>query len=177
MKRYRFDALISAALLAAFPALAHAQVIVPGRCHMGSCFEMLSASKQAIRSNRVGTLYEVKVSSRSWSMGSPRPSAAKVPFARSEISYVICSTSKPAYIFKASAGSSSNYLAHRLNPDGQSNYGYNMSAYSIYWATCHNLVKHVYFSSTMVTQSIRLGYPGKLIQDQIEINHPLELMR
>jgi len=109
-------------------------------------------------------------------MGSPRPSAAKVPFDRPEISYVICSTSKPAYLFRASAGSSSNYLAHRLNPDGQSYYGYNMSDYSIYWATCHNLVGPVYFSPMMVTQSIRLGYSGKLIQDQIETNDPLELM-
>ena len=79
-------------------------------------------------------------------MGSLRPSTAKVPFPGSEISYVICSTSKPAYIFKADEGFSSNYLAHRLNPDAQSYYGYNMSDYSIYWATCHNMVKPVYFS-------------------------------
>jgi len=110
-------------------------------------------------------------------MGPTQPSESeKVQFSSPQIGYVICSTSKPAYIFKASAGSSSNYYANLLNPDGQSYYGYNMSDYSIYWATCHDLVEPPYFSSAMVTQSIRLGYSGKLIQDQIETNDPLELM-
>jgi hypothetical protein len=166
---------VSAVLGASIPV--HAQAVVPGRCHMGSCGEMIIASKTPLRSTSIGTLYEVRTGYRSWPMGTARPSPAKVPFGKAQVGYVLCSTRKPAYIFQAGEGSTANYLAHLLNPDGQSYFGYNQSDYSIYWATCHNLVGPVFFSPEMTTKSIQLGYPGNLPQDQIEINHPLDLVR
>ena len=93
---------------------------------------------------------------------------------------MFCSTSRPAYIFQhpdfySSKGGASNYLAHLLNPDGQSFYGYNRPSYSIYWATCHSLVGPNFFSPEMVTKSIELGYPGNLHEEQIQLGHPLDI--
>jgi hypothetical protein len=144
---------------------------------MDSCHEMMIEKKTQLRRNSFGTLYEVLVSSRDWPMNQPRPSLARLPFGKADISYVLCSTSRPAYIFRAPDGFQGKYLAHRLNPDGQSWFGFNRSSYSIYWAACHNLVGPDFFAPAMVTRSIQLGYPGNLQQDQIEIDHPLDLMR
>lgn len=160
-----------------FQGKARADAIVPGRCHMGTCHEMLVEKKTKLRESSVGTLYEVQVRGRSWPMDSPRPSPSRVPFGKADISYVLCSTSSPAYIFSAPESFSSNYVAHRLNPDGQSWFGYNRSSYSIYWVTCHNLVGPSFFSPAMVTRAIQLGYTGNSPEDQIEISHPLDLMR
>lgn len=154
-----------------------AEAIVPGRCHMGVCGEMRIEAKTPLRSNAIGTLYEVRVAGRSWPMERPRPSTDRVPFAEATVSHVLCSTSRPAYIFPAGEGFSRNYLAHRLNPDGESWFGYNRSDYSIYWATCHNLVGPEFFSDAMVTRARQLGYPGNLPQEQIEIDDPMDLMR
>lgn len=156
---------------------AQAQAIVPGRCHMGSCWEMIITRKTPIRQSEIGTLYEVMIGSREWPMSSARPSLNSRPFEKAQTSYVLCSTRRPATIFRASEGDTSHYLAHLLNPDGQSYSGYNQGDYSIYWATCHNLVGPNFFSPEMVTRAIQLGYPGNLPQDQIEINHPLDLLR
>lgn len=159
------------------PISASAAAIVPGRCHMDGCHEMRIDQKTSLRSTAIGTLYEVRVSSRHWPMDRPRPSLSAVPFGKPDIDYVLCSTRRPAVIFRAPEGFQSNYLAHLLNPDGQSWYGYNRSSYSIYWVTCHNLVGPDFFTPAMVTRSIQLGYPGNLTEDQIEITHPLDLMR
>jgi len=161
------------------PLATQAAAIVPGRCHMDSCSEMRIEQKTPLRTNAIGTLYEVRISDRSWPMNQRRPSLAALPFSNPAISYVLCSTRRPAIIFQPPQDflPGVNYVAHLLNPDGQSWYGYNFSSYSIYWATCHNLVGPNFFSPEMVTRAIQLGYPGGLPEDSVQINHPLDLMR
>lgn len=144
------------------PIAALADAIVPGRCHMDGCHEMRIDQKTSLRSTAIGTLYEVRVSSRHWPMDRPRPSLLAVPFGKPDIDYVLCSTRRPAVIFRAPEEFQSNYLAHLLNPDGQSWYGYNRSSHSIYWATCHNLVGLDFFMPPMVARAIQLGYPDNL---------------
>lgn len=157
-------------------------LIVPAQCSMGRCGELIITSKRPIRLDAKGTLYEVKVGYREWPSESPKPNIAILPFKKPTIDYVFCSTSRPAYIFQhpdfySTKGSASNYLAHLLNPDGQSFYGYNKHSYSIYWATCHSFVEPNFFSPDMVTKSIELGYPGNLHEEQIQLGHPLDIFR
>jgi hypothetical protein len=151
---------------------AGADVVVPGRCHMGHCWETKIFRKQPLQQTASGTLYAIETGSRDWSMEQPRPSERQLPFQQRDLSYVFCSRLRPSYIFKADG----KYYAHLLNPDGKSYYGYNQSDYPIYWATCHNLVGPDFFSERMVTKSIQLGYPGNLPEEQIELNHPTDIL-
>ena len=145
---------------------------------MDYCYETIFLGKKILVSNSKGALYEVRERQRGWSTkdyDAPKPSTSRVPFGPVKTSFVLCSTRYPSVIFKPE--DSSVFLVHRLNPDGQSYSGYNMDSYQGYWLVCHNLAGPNYFSPEMVSKSIQLGYPGNLVEDQIEVNHPLDLMR
>lgn len=139
-------------------------VILPGRCHMGQCWDNKFVSKSLLKTSNNGELYSVKIASRSWSIDSQPPDN----FGQVEMSYVYCSRTKPAYIFN----SDNTYYAHLLNPGGDW-YGYNQSDYPIYWATCHNFVGPNFFSEEMTSRAIKLGYPLNLSSEQVELNNPL----
>lgn len=157
---------------------AYSELLRPISCRMDSCNESLFLSKKPLLTNGYGTLYEVRGRTRTWSIRNqyiPRPSTSLVPFGPIRFSFVLCSTKRPLVIFKPD--DSSSYIVHRLNPDGQSYGGYNLQSYKDYWLACHNLAGPDYFNPEMVSRSIRLGYPGNLVEDQIEVEHPLDVVR
>ena len=155
-----------ASILIAQPVMA--ELILPGRCHMGECWDNKFISKTQLREGSNGTLYAVEMASRSWSFGSEPPAKFDSPTIR----YVHCSTTKPAYIFN----SDGTYYAHLLNPGGDW-YGYNVGDYPVYWATCHNFVGPEFFSEKMTSRAVQLGYPLNLSSEQIELNNVLEIMQ
>lgn len=157
--------LLSSVLLA---DAAFADFVLPGRCHMGLCGETRFISKDILRAGSDGMLYSVELAYRSYPIFS-EPSGT---FGEPNTSYVYCSTSRPAYIFN----SDGTYYASFLNPGGNDWFGYNMSNYPIYWATCHNFVGPGFFSERMTANAIRLGYPLNLRQDQIELENILGII-
>jgi hypothetical protein len=140
-----------ASLLLVTPA--KADVILPARCHMGICGENRFIQKDVLRT---------------WPMEEEPSGSYNEP----RTSYVYCSTSRPAIVFE----SDGIYYADLLNPGGDDFYGYNMSDYPVYWATCHNFVGPDFFSERMTANAIRLGYPLNLPQDQIELRNVLDIM-
>lgn len=85
-------------------------IILPGRCHMGECWDNQLLGKILLKTGIDGNFYSVKIASRSWSIDSQPPD----DFGQVEISYVYCSRTKPAYIFN----SDNTYYTHLLNPGG-----------------------------------------------------------
>jgi len=156
---------ISAIAILSQPVLAN--IVLPGRCHMGECWEQKFLGKKPLKSGPNGKLYSVKLTSRSWPMAS-QPSGR---FGRVQTSYVYCSKTRPAYVFR----NEGIYYAHLLNPGGDW-YGYNRSDYPVYWATCHNLVGPDYFSEKMTIKARKLGYSLDLPSDQIELKNVLEIV-
>lgn len=144
-----------------------ADVILPGRCHMGECWESKLLRKNVLKKGSNGTLYEIRTASRSWPMDS-QPSSN---FGEPSVSYVYCSTTKPAYIFKAD----DTLYAHLLNPGGDYG-GIDQSDYPIYWATCHNFVGPDFFSEEMTQRAKKLGYPLDLPSEQIELKDVLDII-
>jgi hypothetical protein len=145
---------------------------------MDYCYESLFLGKKMLLGNAYGVLYEVRERNRGWSTknhDAPKLSASRVPYGPVKTSFVLCSTKRPSVIFKPDG--LITFIVHRLNPDGQSYSGYNLDSYRDYWLVCHNLAGPDYFSPEMVSRSIQLGYPGNLVEDQTEVNHPLDLMR
>lgn len=141
---------------------AKADIILPGRCHMGYCSDNKFIEKTILKKGSTGTLYSVKLASRSWSFDSKPPKQFNEP----NISYVYCSTDSPVYMFE----SNKVYVVHFLNPGGYS-YGFNHSDYPIYWATCHNFVGPDFFSEEMTARAIQLGYPLDLSSDQTYVDN------
>ena len=158
--------------LVGFPAVA--EMILPGRCHMGWCYEMSIKDKRPLTKTSSGTLYEIRRAGRSWKMGTPKDYKS-IPFGDYSILYAHCSTRRPAIIFKQDV-TTYDYRATLLNPNGRDNFGYNMAAYHMYWGVCHGVIDD-FWSEEMVSKSIALGYPGNLEQEQIEIRHPLDIDR
>jgi hypothetical protein len=151
-----------------FARSAFADVILPGRCHMGECWDSKFVGKELIKKGNLGTLYLVTTASRSWQIDSQPP----INFQNPTTQYVYCSTTKPAYIFKTEDGI---YYAHLLNPGGDW-YGYNQSDYPIYWATCHNIVGPNFFSEEMTARAKKLGYSTNLDSEQVELNNPIDIL-
>ena len=162
----------SALALVGVPAVA--EMVLPGRCHMGYCYEMSIKDKRPLSKTSHGTVYEIRRASRSWKMATPK-NYNSIPFGDYSILYVHCSTKRPAIILKDDAPPY-NYRATLLNPNGRDYFGYNMAAYHMYWGVCHGVTDD-FWSEEMVSKSIALGYPGNLEQEQIEMIHPLDIDR
>ena len=165
---------LSGAGIALVGVPAVAEMVLPGRCHMGSCYEMSIKDKKPLKRTSSGTLYEIRQASRNWKMPTPK-NYNSIPFGDYSILYVHCSTKRPATIFKDEAPPY-GYRATLLNPNGRDYFGFNMAAYHMYWGVCHGVTDD-FWSEEMVSKSIALGYPGNLEQDQIQINHPLDIDR
>lgn len=152
--------------LIALPA--QADILLPGGCRMGECWENRFLSKELLRETSRGRLYLVEVDTRFWPMNSEPSNNWEPPWT----AYVYCSTSRPAFI---SQGDTGEYYASLLNPGGDP-FGYEMSSYPVYWAACHNFVGPDFFSEEMTARAIRLGYPLNLEANQIELRNVLEIM-
>jgi hypothetical protein len=160
----------STSLSIIFTALpAFADIILPGRCpHMGICWDQKFIKKTLLERGKNGTLYSVELASRSWRVEAQPPATFKPP----NTSYVYCSTTRPALIFK----SEGKYYAHFLNLGGDW-YGYNVSDYPVYWTTCHNFVEPDFFSENMKKRAIQLGYPLNLTSEQKEVNNVRDILK
>jgi hypothetical protein len=112
------------------PAIA--EIILPGRCRMGICWDRKFVDKDLLKSTDIGKLYAIKTAERSWKMDTIPPKK----FKSSGTSYIYCSKTKPAYVFKKDGA---GYLANLLNL-GEYGHGYNISDYPVYWTTCHNII-------------------------------------
>jgi hypothetical protein len=159
---------LTIAIISISPVMpAFADLILSGRCQMGTCWEQKFFGKTLLEKGSDGTLYSVELATRSWPMGS-EPSGS---FSPSKISYVYCSTIRPTYIFKLE----NKYYAHFLNPGGDW-FGYNRSEYPVYWATCHNFIGPDFFSENMKHKAIDLGYPLNLPSEQKELNNVRDIL-
>lgn len=161
---------LSTSLTIIFIALpAFAELILPGRCpHMGMCWENKFLKKTLLEKGRDGTLYSVELAGRSWRIESQPPDT----FEPTRTSYVYCSKTRPAFIFKTDG----KFIAHLLNPGGDW-YGYNQSDYPVYWATCHNFVGPDFFSEVMKNRAIQLGYPLNLPSEQMDLNNVRDILK
>lgn len=150
-----------------------AEIIINGWCRQGECSQIKFLSKTSLRSNQFFTLYSIKTAHRilRWE---DRKKETSPKFSSPNISYVFCSTEKPAYI-KSKTEGENEYTADLLNP-GTDASGYNYESYQLYWTTCHNIVGPNFFSEEMTAKAISLGYPLNLISDQIRLQNPLEIM-
>ena len=153
------------------PPIAMAEITLPSECRQDTFWQDRLAEKKLLKRNSIGSLYELKIQTRSCDYRDKCQS-----FGDASISWVFCSTMRPAYIFNQFDSRLKPYIAHRLSPDGQSWFGYNRGSTIIYWAACHNLAGPEYFGPQMVSRAIALGYRYGMNAEQIEINHPLEIM-
>lgn len=148
---------------------ASSEIVLPGRCYQGSCFETLFGGKALLERDLDGNLYAIEMSIR-WLAGGPEPTDR---IERREETYVYCSTVRPAFIRPESPGSSV-YTALFLNPGGQPS-GASMSVYPIYWTTCHNLVGPRFDIGE--ERAREMGYSLNLRESQITINDPRDILR
>jgi hypothetical protein len=179
MKRIISAAIATLSLALATPSYADAintpapKTVVPGGCHMGQCMDTIIERKGKIKEGKDGSLYSVVTSNRYWKDTNGKP--VKSQPTNRFISYVYCSTTRPAVIFEDEGSA----IAHTLNPGDNDFYGYNISDYPVYWAVCHNILGSGklmdYFQNGIVTeQAIKLGYPLNLPSDQIRLTNVLE---
>ncbi|MDJ1185538.1 hypothetical protein [Roseofilum casamattae] len=140
---------------------------LPGRCHMGICWDNQYRGKTLLYQGKGDRLYSVELAFRSWEMGAEPPNIFEAP----RTIYAYCSTAKPALIFpEDSSNSDSGYIAHLLNPGGDDWAGYNMDDYPIYWLTCHNIVGPDFFSEEMSDRALQLGYPLNLPSESLTLD-------
>lgn len=157
----------ASAIFMALPAFA--DVILPGRCpHMGYCWDQKLSKKTLVQKLRGGTLYSIELAHRSWKFESQPPDT----FKPSRTNYVYCSTTRPTLIFQFD----NKYYAHFLNPGGEW-YGYNISSYPVYWATCHEFSAKDFRNDNMRRRAFQLGYSLRLKTDQRELNNVCDFLK
>ena len=175
------------------PTVAAASIQLPESCRMGSCSRATVESKEALRTNNLGTLYSVtKIveqyppNPQSSYYSQDMPELAQQDYKRfinyhgsdfvSETSqdYVFCSKELPSVMFDSDDGYRVNRLAIFESP-----FGYNRWAYQQYLATCHNLAGPDYFSLNVYSLLLREGYTDRYISqsNQFVIFDILDVMR
>ncbi|APB33384.1 hypothetical protein GlitD10_1064 [Gloeomargarita lithophora Alchichica-D10] len=162
-------------LFVALPVLAQPQgggvkPIVQSDCRQGQCWESQVLGTRLEQQTPQGRLYQVTVGRRSWPMDGKPPAQLGE---RSQ-DYVYCSRTRPAFIFRNPAGA--GYLAHLLNPGGES-FGYNQNAYPVYWGVCHSVYNQDVFSPAMTQKAKQLGYPLNLSSDQIGLPRVADILQ
>jgi hypothetical protein len=167
MRNLIFMLLSGAAIMAIAPS-ALAEITLPVWCRQEVCYETKIIKKTLLLKQSGDRLYSIDQSYRYWKQAQTRPAK----FDETKISYVYCSTTRPAYIFKSDHHT---YYAHLLNPGGGSG-GYNYVSYQTYWAACHDIAGPDYFSERITSHAIQLGYPLNLESNQIELDNVREIL-
>lgn len=130
---------------------------IQGRCHMDYC-GWFSIEKRSVAARAPdGVLYEVE--SRYWESKHPEGTyETPAPLKDSGRGdwYAFCSLTRPATLFHDSA--ENNWVVSALSPNDQGGiFGYNESAYTEYFAACHDIeITDVY--GQMISKAKRLGY-------------------
>jgi hypothetical protein len=147
-----------------------------GRCHMDYCDRHLITSVQELGTHPDG--YGVLILVRSIDrfeeydknigyVGKP----IKVEKSNGSQT-VFCSKRKPGVIFR---GDDNKWIFRPLKPgEPAAEFGFNLSSYRWYYASCHNTTKHI---DTKIAK--RLGYEfidGEL-EDDIELRDPTDVLR
>lgn len=160
--------LISGALIGLNNGIASARSILFKSCHGHYCLEIKSVKKTFLKNGRNGKLYSIKQIRRDYPDGSlTGGKISKGKFREDkEPSYIYCSTSKPAIIYKGN----NSYSATILNPGGFIDSASKVSNV-LYWNTCHNFVGPDFFSARMTRKAKSLGYPLNLQGSQIELRN------
>ena len=162
-----------------------ASIQMPERCRMSGCWRTTIDSKEALRTNELGTLYLVNQSTDQYPNSSDPKLAAQdyerfVDFHGSDFvsstsqSYVFCSRYIPSVLFE----SDDSYRVDRL-AIFESPFGYNYGSYQTYLATCHNLAGPDYFSLDVYTLLLKEGYTTDYVleSDQLSVSSPIEVMQ
>ncbi|MER8567434.1 lysozyme inhibitor LprI family protein [Mesorhizobium sp. M0924] len=149
---------------------------IQGRCHMDYC-GWFSIEKRSIAARAPdGVLY--KVESRYWESKHPEgtydtPAPLK-DNGRSDW-YAFCSLTRPATLFHDST--ENNWVVSTLSPNDQSGiFGYNESAYTEYFAACHDFeITDVY--GQMISKAKRFGYRvGAEAVKQERLSDPIDYL-
>lgn len=184
LKRLLLSVSAIALSLTVLQSSAKAAIEFPESCRMGSCSQSRLDSKEALRSNELGTLYLISTSGSSYPQTSYSNSAARdyerfVNYYGSDYvtsssqSYVFCSESIPSVLFE----SEGEYIMKRLalfeSPSNATR-----GNHQTYLATCHNLAGPDYFSFAVQTLLIREGYTTRYVNrdEQLSVPNILEIM-
>lgn len=165
---------------------AQAAIKMPERCRMGGCWTTTIDSKEALRTNDLGTLYLVNTSTEQYPAESADLDLAAQDYKRfvnfygtdfvSETgqSYVFCSKYVPSVLFE----SDESYVVDRL-AIFESPFGYNRGVYQTYLATCHNLAGPDYFSLDVYALLLRDGYTTDYLtqSEQFSVSSPIDMMQ
>ena len=172
-----------------FLATAHraqAAIQLPESCRMGSCWSTTIDSKEALRTNNLGTLYLVNKSTNSYPDNSADPEIAAQDYERfvdfygtdfvsdTSQSYVFCSKFIPSVLYESDSGYRVDRLAIFESP-----FGYNRESYQTYLATCHNLAGPDYFSLDIYALLLREGYTTDYVvqSNQFSVSSPVDVMQ
>lgn len=163
----------------------NAAIQFPESCRMGSCWQTTLDSKEALRSNELGTLYVINETTNMYPHDSGGESAARdyrnfvnyygadyVSNQRQE--YVFCSIAIPSVLFESDGTKIANRLALFESPSSAMR-----PSHQTYLATCHNLAGPDYFSPSVQTLLIREGYSTQYVEEDDQFNVPniLEIMK
>ena len=185
IRRILLSASVIALSLITCQTSAKASIEFPESCRMGSCRQATLESKEALRSNALGTLYLINQTIESYPQDNYNSELAEQDYQRfvnyygtdfvveQDQQYVFCSKSVPSVLFE----SEDRYYVWRLalfdSPSTASR-----SAHQTYLATCHNLAGPDYFSLSVQTMLIREGYTTRYVKqdNQFNVANPLEIM-
>lgn len=166
---------------------AYAAIQMPESCRMGGCWRTTINSKEAIRTNNLGTLYLVNKSTNQYpAPNTSNPTLAAQDYERfvsfygsdfvssTSQSYVFCSKYTPSILFE----SEGSYIVHRL-AIFESPFGYNRGSYQTYLATCHNLAGPDYFSLDVYALLLKEGYMTNYVpqSEQLSVLSPIDVMQ
>lgn len=185
--------LLATGFVSSIASSVEAVIRLPESCRMGGCSRSTIESKEALRSNNLGTLYSVTSTIEQYP---PDPQSSYYSsedqyladqdyerfvdfYGTDYISntgqfYVFCSKAIPSVLFE----SEDTYYVNRL-AIFESPYGYNRHAYQEYLATCHNLAGPDYFSLNVYSLLLEEGYTDEYIaqSNQFTTDNPLDVMR
>ena len=149
---------------------------IQGRCHMDYCGWFSIENRNVAARAPDGVLY--KVESRYWESKHPEGSydtpAPLKDHGRGDW-YAFCSLTRPATLFHDSAAN--NWVVSTLSPNDQGGiFGYNESAYTEYFAACHDIeITDVY--GQMISKAKRLGYRvGAEAVKQERLSNPMDYL-
>jgi hypothetical protein len=141
-----------------------------GRCHMNHCSRFMITSSEAMGYSKNGSLLLIHTKNRDEEyMGSFRNRPAKVELS-SGSTYIFCSKTLPSIILK----DGSSWVASFLKPgEPEAFSGAYESAYSVYYAACHNTSRTVSDNLAKV-----LGYKFKdgILPDDRKVASPFEVL-
>ncbi|KPQ32813.1 MAG: hypothetical protein HLUCCA11_20460 [Phormidesmis priestleyi Ana] len=183
LKRVLLSVSAIALSFAAVQSSAKAAIEFPEGCRMGTCYTTTLESKEALRSNELGTLYLINMTTNLYPDNRiEHRTEDRQRFVnyhgtdsvtQESQQYVFCSKVIPSVLFE----SDGKYIMKRLALfESPSNA--NRGDHQTYLATCHNLAGPDYFSFAVETLLIREGYTTQFIAatEQLNVPNVLEMM-